>query len=75
MGILNAYFLPDGKYDRFYESISPVNSIRLILNRYCGARFELLPDRAYFSLNPYESHRMMEVTGILNRDLKAGPAR
>ena len=50
MSILNAYYLPDGKGDLpLYQSISPVNSFRVVLNTYFDAGLELLPDRSYYS--------------------------
>jgi len=45
--ILNAYHLPNGGAERLYASISPVNTFRVILDRYFGARYDLLPDRSY----------------------------
>ena len=50
MSILNAYYLPDRKGDSpLYQSISPVNSFRVVLNTYFDAGLELLPDRSYYS--------------------------
>lgn len=56
-GILNAYHLPgEGCEDQFYESISPVNSFRVVLNCYFDAGLSLLRDRSYFSSykQPYQ---------------------
>src|SRR5262249_36637362 len=36
MSILNAYYFPDGRYEGLYDSISPVNSFRVMLNSYFG---------------------------------------
>lgn len=54
--ILNAYYFPDGNYDLLYPSITPVNSFRVVLNRYFGADLEMLEDRNYFAgwLSPYQ---------------------
>jgi hypothetical protein len=50
MSILNAYYFPDGKGDSpLYQSISPVNSLRVVLNTYFNADLKLLPDRSYYS--------------------------
>jgi hypothetical protein len=57
MSILSAYYLPGAKGDSLlYQSISPVNSFRVVLNAYFDARLELLPDRSYFSTwgDPFE---------------------
>jgi hypothetical protein len=51
MGILNAYYFPDQDYNMLYPSISPVNSFRVILNKYFGTEMVLLPDDHYFSSN------------------------
>jgi len=49
MEILNAYFLPEDGENQLYSTISPVNSFRLIFNRYFGGKFDLLKDRSFFS--------------------------
>lgn len=46
--ILNAYYLPDGGgAHALYPTISPVNSFRVVFNRYFGGRYKLLPDTTY----------------------------
>jgi hypothetical protein len=45
--ILNAYLLPGLDDPGLYASITPVNTWRLILNRYFGAELPLLDDRSY----------------------------
>ena len=40
--ILNAMYLPDMDYDTVSDNISPVNTFRLIFNRYFGADYPLL---------------------------------
>ena len=47
--ILNAYYFPDQDYSLLYPSISPINSFRVLLNKYFGGKFGLLPDRHYYS--------------------------
>jgi hypothetical protein len=47
--ILNAYYLPGGGSAGLYDSITPVNSFRLVLNRYFQAGLPLLPDKNYYS--------------------------
>ena len=56
MGILNAYFFPDKDYSSVYESVSPVNSFRLVLNRFFGTDLQILEDKSYYSLleRPFE---------------------
>ncbi len=47
--ILNAYYFPDRNYTSLYPSISPVNSFRVLLDRYFGGNYALIPDRHYYS--------------------------
>jgi hypothetical protein len=49
MSILNAYYFPDQDYTALYEGITPVNTFRVVLNKYFGADYELLEDRNWFS--------------------------
>lgn len=49
MGILNAYFFAEGLEGSIPESISPVHSFRLVLNRVLDDNLELLPDRSFYS--------------------------
>jgi hypothetical protein len=49
LSILNVYYFPDGDYSDLYPTITPVNSFRVVLNRYLGGNFELLEDVSYFS--------------------------
>jgi hypothetical protein len=54
--ILNAYYLPEGGDDALYESITPVNSFRVVLNHYFDTDLPLLEDRIYYSAwdQPYQ---------------------
>ncbi len=49
MPILNAYYLPNGGAADLYPTITPVNSFRLIFNRYFDAQDPLLEDRSFYS--------------------------
>lgn len=51
-GIFNAYYLPDGRSQGLYDSISPVNSFRLIFDTYFGTELGLLEDRSFYSAWP-----------------------
>jgi hypothetical protein len=44
--ILNAYYLPQDAKDRLYPNITPVNTFRLILSKYFGMDYPLLPDQS-----------------------------
>lgn len=49
MKILNAYYLPGHTPGELYPSISPVNTFRVVLNSYFGAKLPLLEDVSYYS--------------------------
>jgi hypothetical protein len=46
--ILNAYHLPNNGNDNLYNSITPVNSFKIIFNIYFGTSYKLQEDRSYF---------------------------
>ncbi len=54
-GILNAYYFPGIDNPGFYSKISPVNSFRLLFNKYFGMNFDFLPDKSYFQF-PFSKH-------------------
>lgn len=56
MRILNALHLPGGRGVPLTESMSPVNTFRLVFANYFGARYELLPDVSCYSTynEPFE---------------------
>ena len=49
MGILNAYYFPGGHEGWLYPSISPINTFRVVFNRYFDLDLELLEDKSFFS--------------------------
>ena len=52
MPILNAYYLPGVEAaEALYPAISPVNSFRVVLNRYFESNLPLLEDQSYFAPN------------------------
>jgi hypothetical protein len=61
MNIFNVYYLPGGGNEVLYNSITPVNTFRLIFNYYFGMDYKLLKDRSYF-LNPEIPHEYIDVT-------------
>lgn len=64
MRILNAYYLPNISEEFLYDSITPVNSFRLIFNSYFNTGYDLLDDKSYYSRfdQPYN---FIDVTEIL----------
>jgi hypothetical protein len=65
MSILNAYYLPSGGDKFLYDSISPVNSFRVIFNHYFNAKMGLVPDNLFFS-NYEEGYQFIDVTDRLH---------
>jgi hypothetical protein len=53
MSILNAYYLPGIDSSGLYDSITPVNSFRIIFNAYFDAKLPLLEDSSYYSSQVY----------------------
>jgi hypothetical protein len=72
MSILNAYYFPGGRYEGLYDSISPVNSFRVMLNTYFGAHLPLLPDRSYYSTSS-DPFRFIDVTDAVRSGEASGP--
>ena len=87
MRILNAYRLPDAGpgaayvgtnsattnlASTIYDGITPVNSFRVVLNRYFDAKLPLLPDKCIYSPNPLPM-QFVDVTKEVTADLTAAP--
>ena len=53
MSILNAYYFPPNFPKELYDTISPVNTFRIIFNHYFGTNFKLLNDKNYFTTWDY----------------------
>ncbi|MDP8213554.1 MAG: hypothetical protein P9M10_00015 [Candidatus Euphemobacter frigidus] len=49
LSILNAYYLPGGGQEQLFPTITPVNTFRVIFNRYFNTSLDLLPDKSYFT--------------------------
>jgi hypothetical protein len=45
---LNSYYFPDNT-EGLYPTITPVNTFRLILNKYFGQQYPMLEDRSLYS--------------------------
>jgi hypothetical protein len=61
MSILSAYYLPGDGARGLYPSITPVNSFRLVLGHYFGAKLDPLPDRNWFS-SMFRRYEFVDVT-------------
>jgi hypothetical protein len=67
MSILNAFYFPDHGYQGLYQDISPVNSFRVVLNTFFGAKLPMLPDKSFFSTWS-EPYRFIDVTDSVRSD-------
>ena len=47
--ILNSFYFPDGDYEQLYPGISPVNTFRVVMDKYFGTDLGLLEDKTYYS--------------------------
>ena len=59
--IINAYYFPDQDYSMLYDTISPINSFKVVMNKYFDGNYELEPDRAFYSDWDYP-YRLFDVT-------------
>ncbi|MBN2115115.1 MAG: hypothetical protein JW730_01000 [Anaerolineales bacterium] len=51
MSILNAYYVKDQARKDLYETITPVNTFRVVFNNYFGTTYPLLEDKSYHTSN------------------------
>ena len=65
MIILNAYYFPGLNYDELYQTITPVNSFRLIFSHYFGLSLEKLPDKSYFIPDIDHPYKHIDITDKL----------
>jgi hypothetical protein len=61
LSILNAYYLPQGKERMLYETITPVNTFRLIFDEYFNAQMGFVEDRNYYSSSSHP-YKYVDVT-------------
>jgi hypothetical protein len=60
LAILYALYFPDRDYSDCGARMTPVNSFRLVVNRYLGFRYRVLEGRSFLS-NWEEPYRFVEV--------------
>jgi len=60
--ILSAYYFPNASTDTLYDSISPVNSFRVLFNTYFGTDYDLLPDKQYIFQDSRNYYKFTDVT-------------
>ncbi len=67
MRIFNTYYLPSFEYIQLYDSITPVNTFRIIFNHYFDTNYELLNNKSYFSTSQ-APFRFVDVTEKVKYD-------
>ena len=70
MRILNAYRVPEKVRAKLYETITPVNTFRILLADMLGADLHTLEDRSYIAIPPAEQYKFQEVTKALSESWK-----
>ena len=73
LAILNAYLLPGAEDPPLYDSISPVNTWRVIFNTYFGADLPLLEDRSFVFRDENHVYDFTDVTDRLGGPLTVDP--
>lgn len=61
MGIFNAYYFPDKDYELLYDTITPVNSYRIIFRKFFLMGLDLLEDRSYYQVRDTKNSRVFLV--------------
>lgn len=64
--ILSAYYLPDIPKSDLYPSITPVNSFRMIFNKYFNTHLPILTDQNYIFPDTGNLYEFREVTNEIN---------
>jgi hypothetical protein len=65
MGILNAFYFPDGDYRELDQKVSSVNTFRIVFDKYFGTTFKRLPDRSYAFPSLFRIYDFYDITDIL----------
>lgn len=62
--ILNALYLPGVSQDEIDASMTPVNTFRLVFNKYFGANYPLLENTSYWFEDAKRPYRFIDVTHV-----------
>ena len=71
LAIFSAFLVPDDQRGLFYDSMTPVNTFRVLLNAYFGTDFQLLDDRSYYAAWQYP-YAFVQVWPDVSKDLTRG---
>ena len=67
---LNAYYLNSNAKMKLYDSITPINTFRVILNEYFGGDYPLLEDVSYYA---YQFRQLKQPPAIIDNTCSAAP--
>lgn len=67
-GNLEAVYFPDRDYSMLYDSITPVNLVRVLLNKYFNANLPLIEDKHYYS-ETYVKYEPIDVTQNVKKQM------
>jgi len=62
--ILNAFLIPDKEKEIFYETVTPVNSFRILFNHIFNDEYELLEERQY-TPEEHDPWKFIDVTELI----------
>jgi hypothetical protein len=68
MGILNAFYFPDGDYRRLDRQITSVNTFRVVFDKYFGTQMGRLPDRVYAFPDIFKIYDFYDITDEVRRN-------
>ena len=60
----SAFYFPDRDYDEIYDDMTPINTFRIVFNKFFNADFQILDDEMYFQFRD-DSERFSNVTDIV----------
>jgi hypothetical protein len=64
-GILNAYYFPDGDYRDLDQHVTPVNTFRILFNKYFGTKLERLPDQVFAFPDILKIYEFYDITDVV----------
>jgi hypothetical protein len=70
--IFSAYYFPNGATDQLYDTITPVNIFRVVLNTNFGTHLDLLPDQQYVYSSGLNVDKFTAACEVLDCDLVHG---
>jgi hypothetical protein len=66
MGILNAFYFPDGDYRDLDPQVTSVNTFRIVFNKHFGTTLKRLPDRNFAFPDIYTIYDFYDITDTLD---------